>query len=115
MTSTPEFITAHRDPERNERALALQQAHALAGDPDVYEHASTRTAEGTATPASGVMGVFGATKPAGKEHTEYEHNSYPDVLIQLADYIKTGRRDREDEVQDPTEDVNDLDAEGGQS
>lgn len=103
MTTTPQLSDKHRDPNANDRALALAQAHTVAGSPTDYRFTSKQESKGDAKPAPGIPGKFGATVSGNHETSKTTHTDYPSALIALADYrlhphwtSPRGRRPRDD-------------------
>lgn len=114
MTTTPQLSDKHRDPNANDRALALAQAHTVAGSPTDYRFTSEQESKGDAKPAPGIPGKFGATVSGNHETSKTTHTDYPSALIALADYIHTGRR-HEDDDPETTDEPTQADDRGEES
>lgn len=75
------------------RSQAVATAATALGDPEDYRVTSDRKGPGES--AGGVAGALGAR---ATESSSYSSSDYADALIQVAEYITTGRLNRDDLV-----------------
>ena len=75
------------DDLRATRVFALRAAADSLGDPALY--VSKSTTRGPGEPATGLMGALGGR--TNDRESVYRSIDYPNALIQVAEYIVTGR------------------------